>query len=70
MVQDIISKLCILPHQLAFVSYGCAGGGHRPVCGELHKQITAGTEHSLIWQVFNFIGVIHRGRVYVVAIFY
>lgn len=56
-------------NQPAFVSDGCTGRCYCPICGKLYKQVTPSTEHTLIGQILNLIGVIHRGRVYVVAIF-
>ncbi len=65
---NIISKLCMLRDQPAFISDGCTSGGCCPVCGELYKQVTSSTEHTLIGQILYLIGVVHRGRVDVVAI--
>lgn len=63
-----MSKLCTLYDQPAFISDGCTSGGHCPICSELYKQVTSSTEHTLIGQILYLIGVVHRGRVYVVAI--
>lgn len=52
----------------AFVSDRCTGGGQRPICGELYKQVTFSAEHTLIGQILHLIGVVHGGRVDVVAI--
>lgn len=52
----------------AFISDGCTSGGQRPVCGELYKQVASGAEHAFIGQILHLVGVIHRGRIYVVAI--
>lgn len=62
-------KFCTLSDQPAFESDGSTSGGHRPVCGELYKQVTSGAEHALIGQILYLIGVVYRGRVDVVAIF-
>lgn len=61
-------KICTLCDQPAFESDGSTSGGHRPVCGELYKQVASGTEHTLIGQILYLIGVVHWGRVNVVAI--
>lgn len=55
--------------QPTFVSDGCTSGGYCSICGELYKQVTSSAEHTLVGQVLYLIGVIHRGRIYVVAIF-
>lgn len=64
----VISNLCKVHDQPAFVSDGCTGGGHRPVRGELYKQVTSSAEHTLIGQILYLVRVVHRGRVYVVAV--
>lgn len=63
-----VCKLCNLHNKPAFISNGCASGGHCPICSELYKQVTTSAEHTLIGQILHLVGVVHRGRVYVVAI--
>lgn len=53
-----------------FISDSCSRRGDRPICGELHKEVTACAHHALIGQVLHLIGVIHRRGVNVVPILY
>lgn len=64
----LYSYKATLYEQPTFVSDGCTSGGHCSICGELYKQVTSSAEHTLVGQVLHLIGVIHRGRIYVVAI--
>lgn len=56
-------------YQPAFVSDGCSGRGHRPVRCKLHEQVAPGAEDALVGQILHLVGVVHRGRVDVVAVF-
>lgn len=55
--------------QLAFVSDGSSSRGHRPVGRKLYKQVAPRAEDALVRQILHLIGVVHRGRVNVVAVF-